>query len=49
MMTELSGWGFITYGNSGDVEFIDYSTKPSKLERYDTIIGADVEKLSTLK
>ena len=45
MKTEVSGWGFIHYGNSGDVEFIDSSTKQSRIERYDNVLGADIEKL----
>ena len=46
MKTEVSGWGFIHYGNSGDLEFIDSSTKQSRIERYDEIYGADIEELA---
>jgi hypothetical protein len=34
---EKSGWGFIHYGNSGDVEFVDPHTSIKKLDIYDRI------------
>ena len=44
MKTEDSVWGFIHYGNSKVLEFIDSSTKQSRIERYDDILGADIEE-----
>ena len=43
--SEVSGWGFIHYGNSGDVQFIDSSTPKKEIGRYDRVIGSDIEKL----
>ena len=43
MMSEVSGWGFIHYGNCGDVEFIDPSANPKIIEKYDKIKGADID------
>ena len=48
MKTEVSGWGYIDYGNSGDVVFIDSFTKRFTIGDYDRIYGADIEKLGTL-
>ena len=38
MKTEFSGWGYIHYGNSGDVEFVDEYTQRKRLDRFDRII-----------
>ena len=44
MKTYKNGWGFIHYGNSGDVEFINFADEPNhkklekKLRRYDKIV-----------
>lgn len=37
MKTEFSGWGYIHYGNSGDVEFVDETTPQKKIATYDSI------------
>ena len=37
MKTEESGWGFIHYGNSGDLEFFDAFHEPNNPKKYENI------------
>ena len=37
MKTEESGWGFIHYGNSGDLEFFDAFHEPNNPKKYDNL------------
>ncbi|OMJ87470.1 hypothetical protein SteCoe_10801 [Stentor coeruleus] len=46
MQNDQTGWGFIHYGNSGDICFFDESVSKKMKDRFDKTVGPNIEKIT---